>query len=128
MKKLATCVLMLFVTRISAQVLSEAPAQHLDRTEWTLLAADAAARGLDVYSTHRASLGGGKDAELPGWIATHPPVMALYSGGVVAAQYYVARTLFRHHRQKWAYLLVAADAAQTAYAAGHNLSLTQKMR
>jgi len=82
-----------------------------------------AARGLDVYSTHWAESVGNKEGTLPGWIANHSPVMALYSGGVVYAQYWLARKLFAHHHRKLAYALTAADASVTAPFAVHNLFL-----
>ncbi len=123
MRKLLVVALMFAAVRSVAQTLPEAPKPHLDRTEWALLAADAGARGLDVYSTHWAESAGNKEATLPGWIANHTPVMVLYSGGIVAAQYYVARKLFAHHHRKWAYAMTAADISITAPFAVHNLFL-----
>jgi hypothetical protein len=49
--------------------------------------------------------------------------MALYSGGIVATQYYVARKLFAHHHRRLAYVLTAADISITAPYAVHNLFL-----
>lgn len=91
----------------------------IDRTEWALLASDAAARGLDLYSTHRALAGGNREVALPGWIADHGPVMALYSGGIVAGQYYAARKL-RHH-PKLAHFITGADVSITLPSAVRNL-------
>lgn len=91
----------------------------IDRTEWALLASDAAARGLDVYSTHRALAAGNREVVLPGWIADHVPVMALYSGGIVAGQYYTARRLRRHPRL--AHLIAGADVSITLPSAVRNL-------
>lgn len=93
---------------------------RIDRAEWALLAADASARGFDVYSTHRALSGGNQEATLPGWIVNHPPVMAAYSGGIVLGQYYVARKLTPRHR-KLAYLITAVDVSFTAPFAVRNL-------
>ena len=125
MKTLLAFVLTLFAAHLSAQSLINAPTPrpHLDRTEWALLASDAAARGLDVYSTHWALKAGNKEENLPGWIADHPPVMALYSGGVVAGQYYVARQLFKHGHRRWAYAITAMDIIIDAPPAIHNLFL-----
>ena len=129
MKVFSVVVLFVLVSVVQAQTLPAAPKPHFDRIEWSLLAADGAARGLDVYSTHLASEGGGHDAELPGWIANHPATMAGYSGGVVLLQYYIARKLFKRGRRKWAYALAALDSGQTGYAVAHNLSLPhQKTR
>lgn len=114
--------LVLLCVPVLAQ-LPEAPKPHPDKTEWALLATDAAARGLDVYSTHWAEQAGNKEGTLPGWIANHPPVMVLYSGGVVYAQYRVARWLFARHHRKWAYAVTAADISITAPFAVHNLYL-----
>lgn len=121
MNKLIFIALMLFAVRTSAQMLPDAPKPHLDRTEWALLATDAAVRGLDAYSTHYAISRGATEVVLPGWIANHAPVMALYSGGVVCAQYWVARKLIAHHHRKLAYVVAAADVAITAPSAIHNL-------
>jgi len=123
MKKLIVFTLMTLALRISAQSLPEAPKPHLDRTEWALLATDAAARGLDVYSTNWAQRAGNKEGTLPGWIAKHPPVMALYSGGMVYAQYWVARKLLAHRHRKLAYAMTATDISITAPFAIHNLLL-----
>lgn len=100
----------------------EAPKPHLDKTEWALLATDAAVRGLDVYSTHWAMKAGNKEGTLPGWVVNHPSVMTLYSGGMVAGQYLVARKLSRHHRTL-AHLITAVDISVTAPFAVHNLYL-----
>ena len=115
-------VLILFVA-VSAY--GQNPGENLprfDKTEWALLASDAAARGLDVYSTHWALKAGNKEGTLPGWIVNHPPVMALYSGGIVAGQYYVARKLFPRHRNL-AHLITVMDVSVTAPYAVHNLLL-----
>jgi hypothetical protein len=101
-------------------VFAQTDRPRFDRTEWVLLSADAAARGLDVYSTHRALNGGNREATLPGWIVNHPPVMAAYSGGIVLGQYYAARKLFPRHR-KLAHLITAADVSITAPFAVRNL-------
>lgn len=94
---------------------------RFDKTEWALLTGDASSRALDVYSTHWAQSVGNREALLPGFIANRTSTMALYSGGVVAAQYLIARTLFRHHHQGWAHIITGADIAVDAPFAIHNL-------
>lgn len=123
MKVFSALVLFVLAGAAQAQTLREAPKPRLDKIEWSLLAADAGARGLDVYSTHWAESAGNKEATLPAWIANHPPVMALYSGGIVAAQYFVARKLFAHGHRRLAYAMTAADLSVTAPYAIHNLFL-----
>lgn len=101
----------------------KAPEKHFDKIEWSLLAADAGVRALDVYSTHWAEKAGNTEGTLPGWIANHPPVMALYSGGIVAGQYFIARKLFKHGHKRLAYTMTALDISVTAPFAIHNLFL-----
>ncbi len=115
--------LVMFAAHASAQVLPDAPSRHIDRTEWALLATDATVRGLDVYSTYRMQSAGNKEGTLPGWIANHPPVMALYSGGIVYGQYWVARKLSAHGHRKLAHVVTTADITITAPFAIHNLFL-----
>jgi hypothetical protein len=123
MKKTILMMLAIFAMRISAQSLPNAPKPRLDKTEWALLASDAAVRGVDVYSTHWAEAAGNKERCLPGFIANHTPVMALYSGGVVYSQYRIAKKLTNHHHQKWAHAISAVDIAVTAPSAIHNFYL-----
>jgi hypothetical protein len=123
MRKLLVVALMFAAVSSFAQTLPEAPKPRLDCVEWELLATDAAARGLDIYSTHWAESAGNKEGTLPGWIANHPPVMALYSGGMVYAQYWIARRLFAHRHRRLAYAVTAADISITAPFAIHNLFL-----
>jgi hypothetical protein len=123
MKAFIFALVLVFANVGFAQSLADAPTPRLDRAQWALLATDAAARGLDVYSTHWAESAGNKEGTLPGWIANHPPVMALYSGGMVYAQYWVARRLSAHRHRKLAYAMTAADISITAPFAIHNLFL-----
>ena len=69
MKTIILCALMLCAAPLSGQALPDAPKPHLDRLEWSLLATDAAVRGLDVYSTHWAMQAGNKERVLPSFIA-----------------------------------------------------------
>lgn len=123
MKTLTLCALIVCAASLSGQTLPDAPKPHLDRMEWSLLATDAAARSLDVYSTHRALQAGNKERVLPGFIANHPPVMAFYSGGMVFTQYWIARKLSAHHHSKLAHVVTAVDVALTAPSAIRNLFL-----
>lgn len=90
---------------------------------WAMLAADATARALDVYSTHRAIEHGSHELFLPNAIAKHPGAMAAYSGAVVFLDYSAARFLEKHHHPKLAKAVIAIDAAQDAFWAIHNLTL-----
>lgn len=108
---------LLLVPVVSAQ--TNTP--RFDRTEWVLLSADAAARGLDVYSTRRALNGGNREQVLPGWIANHTPVMTAYSGSIVLTQYWAARKLFAHGHRRWAHVITAMDVSVTAPSAVHNM-------
>ncbi|HVJ07424.1 MAG TPA: hypothetical protein VM554_03515 [Acidisarcina sp.] len=110
----------MFVLLLASVASAQTNTPRFDQTEWALLTADVAARGLDVYSTHRALSGGNREVTLPGWVVNHPPVMAVYSGGIVVGQYYAARKLFPRHR-KLAHLITAADVSITAPFAVRNL-------
>lgn len=123
MKGILFAFVLVFANVGYAQSLPESPTPHLDRAEWALLATDAAIRGLDVYSTRWAYSAGNKERFLPGFIANHTPVMALYSGGMVYAQYWVARKLSARRHRRLAYAMTAADISVTAPFAIHNLFL-----
>lgn len=115
-------------SEIAAKAFVQTPADaprlpRFDKTEWTLLATDAAVRGLDVYSTHRMLWYGNREANMPVWIAKRPAAMSLFSGGIVMVQFCAARKLFAHHHRKWAYLVTAADISIDAPSAIHNLVL-----
>ena len=108
------------------QPLPDAPTAHLQpisKSDWSLFAGDATARGLDVYSTHWMLVNGDREMFLPNAIAKHTPAMAAYSAGVVAADWYVMRFMERHHHPKLGHLLMAADAGQDGFWAIHNLFL-----
>jgi hypothetical protein len=95
----------------------------LSKTELALLAGDAVARGLDVYSTRRAlSCECNHETELPGFVADHAWTMSVFSAGEVGLQYWMARKLsVRHTRLAKAVTLF--DLATTSASVGHNLSL-----
>ena len=83
MRKLLVVALLSIASRSFAQALPESPKPHLDRTEWSLLATDAAVPGLGCLLDALAISRGATEVVMPGWIANHPPVMVLYSGGIV---------------------------------------------
>jgi hypothetical protein len=105
------------------QAQGKASAEGLGRIDWSLLAADAAARSLDVYSTHLALSEGFHELILPKAIADHTPAMAAYSAGCVASDYLWARYLVKHHHPKLAKIVILGDASQDAIFAVHNLYL-----
>ena len=93
------------------------------RIDWTLLIADATARGLDTWSTHRIlECHCNQEQVIPGFIANHTPTMALFSTGMVAVDWWTLRRVERKH-PRLARVLSAVDIAGTATVAGHNLSL-----
>ena len=112
MKTLKVLALVFLAARVYAQDLPDAPRPHLDRTQWSLLASDATMRGLDIYSTRAALSEGRRDLFLPHWIAGHYATMTLYSGGLVYAQYWVARKLVAHRHPKFADAIMMADIVQ----------------
>lgn len=104
------------------QPLPDAPKPHLDHADWSLLAADASVRALDVYSTHQAISAGGHEDILPSFVANHAPAMAAYSAGCVAGDYFAARYLVAHHHPKLAMFVIAIDASQDGFWAIRNLT------
>jgi len=110
---------------LHAQQLPTAPRPHVDRAETALLAADAASRALDVYSTHldwlhQQACDCNHETMLPAAIAHHVPAMAAYSGATVALDWWVARRLAAHH-PRLAHLYTSIDIAQDAPWAISNL-------
>lgn len=88
------------------------PAEHYQRIDWQLLAADATVRSYDVYSTHYALTHGGHETLLPNVIAAHPALMAVYSGGGVALDWFVTNQLIKHHHRKLARIYSLVDTGQ----------------
>jgi hypothetical protein len=117
--------LLLLAVPLAAQV-PNAPQPKPDRVEWSLLAADASSRALDVYSTHQMLANGYHELLLPKAIADHTPAMAAYSAGAVALDWWTARRLERHGHRKLARLVTVIDIAQDAPWAVHNLYLKRK--
>jgi hypothetical protein len=115
--------LLLCSTFAMSQELPQAPKPHLDRIEMALLASDAAVRAVDVYSTHRMLQQGNRELFLPGFIANHTPVMALYSGAMVYADYKAASMLQAHHHTRMAKMVLLADQLQVAPWDLHNFAL-----
>ena len=115
---------------VYSETLPEAPRPQrvTDRTEWSLLAVDAGVRVLDVYSTHQMITRGNHEVFLPDAIAHHTPVMAAYSAGAIALNWWVARRLERSHRARLAHFVTLLDIGQDAPLAIHNLCLPQHSR
>ena len=112
----------LFLCKVSGcQTILDAPKPHFGRVETVLLASDAAVRGLDMYSTHLMLQNGGHEKVLPDFISHHVAVMALYSEGTVALQYWTARKLTAHHHAKLARFMTEIDIAEDVPGAVHNL-------
>ncbi len=95
----------------------------LNRVDWALLAADAGARGLDVVSTKQMLSRGCQEQIMPDAIARNTPAMAVYSGGIVTLDWFVARELTRHHHHKLARAWIIADGGSTLGASIHNFTL-----
>lgn len=108
--------------------LPDAPKPHIDKAEIALLAADAGARALDVYSTHQMLQNGNRELFLPKVIASHPATMAAFSGGMVAMDYFAARRLERHRHKRMAHLATMIDAGSVLPWAIHNLYLPDNKR
>jgi hypothetical protein len=84
---------------------------------------DSAARGLDVYSTHRAlSCTCNHEVELPGFIAKHTPVMAAYSASEVVLQFWVYRKLSPRH-PKLAHAVTMFDLTATSASVARNFTM-----
>jgi hypothetical protein len=102
----------------------EAP--RADRVEIGLLVADAASRGLDVYSTHRAQVEGYRELTLPECFARHPAAMEGLEGLDVAGQYWLARRLEKRGHWKLARAATLIDFGADLPSAVHNLYLAPK--
>jgi hypothetical protein len=99
---------------------------HLTHLTWALLAADAASRGLDVYSTRRMIANGHRELFLPQAIAKQPAAMAAMEAGDLALQYWAARRLEKAHHRKLARIALAIDIGQDAPWAIRNLYLNRE--
>lgn len=97
---------------------------RIDRIEWSLLAADAGTRALDVYSTRVAIENGGHEILLPSFIADHTASMAAYSASIVGVNVLVARALERHHHSRLAHFATLIDIGQDAPWAIRNLLIS----
>ena len=97
--------------------------QHFDKITWSLIAADASVRALDVYSTHQMIQRGYHELILPKAIADSTPRMAVYSGLCVLVNGFVASRLARHKHRRMADLYLAGDAAEDGVFAVRNLTL-----
>ena len=116
----AFALILAFAAPLSAQ-LPDAPKPQIDRLQWSLLAADAGIRGLDVYSTQRMLERGGHEKFLPDSISHHPGTMLAYSAAVVVTDWVIGRMLTRHHHRRLAQLATIVDISVDAPGAIHNL-------
>ena len=87
------------------------------------VAADAAVRSLDTYSTHQALSRGYHEMILPRAIADSTPRMATYSGLCVVGNALVAHWLAKHGHRRKGDMYLAGDAAQDGFWAVRNLTL-----
>ena len=88
---------------------------------------DAAARGLDAYSTHRALKdNNNQEMVLPGAIANSQPALYGFSASIVLSEFLGYRFLSTHHHERIARWLPYADAALVLPFAVHNLSLSHR--
>lgn len=88
---------------------------------------DAAARGLDAYSTHRALKDkNNQEMVLPGAIVKSQPALYGFDASIVLSEYLGYRFLSAHHHEKIARWLPYADAALVLPFAVHNLSLSHR--
>src|ERR1700677_2779536 len=115
--------LIFLASTVAVAQIPDAPKPHADKVEWSLLAADASSRALDVYSTRQMIANGHHEIVLPKFIANHTPVIAAYSAGTVVMDYIVTRRLERHGHRKLARLATSIDIGQDAPWAVHNLFL-----
>lgn len=97
--------------------------KHFDKATWSLVAADASVRALDVYSTHQMIKRGYHELILPREIANSTPRMAAYSGLCVLVNGLIASRLTRHNHRRMADAYLAADTAQDGFFAVRNLTL-----
>jgi hypothetical protein len=116
MTELSALMLMFFAAHASGPTLPDTPdapkrETRFNRTEWSLLATDAAVRGPNVFSTRWALQAGNKETTLPGWMVNHSQVMALYPSAIVGTEYQAARKLFAHRHRKLANAVTVADLA-----------------
>lgn len=116
-------ILIFLASTVAVAQIPDAPKPHADKVVWSLLAADASSRALDVYSTRQMLANGHHEIVLPKFIADHTPVMAAYSAGTVVMDYIVTRRLERHGHRTLARLATSIDIGQDAPWAVHNLFL-----
>jgi hypothetical protein len=122
-----TMILTLSAGIACAEVMPEAPAQQRARRptklDWVLLSADAAVRQVDVVSTRMMLERGNRELFLPSSIVNHAATMELYSGAVVAANWYASQLLIRSGHRRLARIVMAVDVAQDGFWAFHNFTL-----
>jgi hypothetical protein len=102
------------------------PVQHrpvFTRADWSLIAADAATRTLDVVSTHQMLNRGYHELILPRAIADSTPRMAAYSGLCVVGNALVVHWLAKHGHRRKGELYLAGDVGMDGTLAVRNLTL-----
>ena len=82
--------------------------------------------GAATVSTYKMIENGYHEIILPKFIADHTPVMAAYSAGTVAMDYFVTRRLGKNGHRKLARLVTSIDICQDAPWAIRNLVLTKQ--
>ena len=113
---------------LATPIAAQEPKPRIDRIEWSLLAADAGTRALDVYSTRIAIENGGHEILLPSFIADHTSAMAAYSAGIVGVNFLVARALDRRGHRRLAHIVTMIDVGQDAPWAVQNLFIHNAVR
>ena len=114
--------LLFLILILTPLVHAQAPKAKPELIDWALLGGDATVRALDVYSTHHALTQGGHEMFLPNAISHHPPMMAAYSGAVVAVDFWAMRKIERRH-PRLAHVLMSIEIAQDGYWAIQNLTI-----
>jgi hypothetical protein len=128
MKSIYLFAAILLALPMAAETLPDAPKPHLDRVEWAMLASDAGGRALDAYSTRWSLCNGNREKFLPDFIVNHTGRLAVFEGGMVTADYFVARSLIRRRHRKLARIILLADALQVWPWAIRNLTMPKARR
>ena len=119
------------------QLPTAASKPHIDAATWTLLGADAAARALDGYSTHRmfktdcsfehkrptARLCN-YEQFLPDFVSHHVSALYAFEGTTWFTQYLAVRFLVKHHHPRIARFIPLIDVLSTTSFAVNNLTLS----
>jgi len=112
---LLAVILMLLLSGIPAfsQQLPDVPKPHLDKIEWSMLAADVAVRSMDTATTRLAltdSCHCYRETSNAQWIVESTPRLAVYGVAVPVFYWYITRELTIHHHTKLAHFTAGFDA------------------